>query len=98
MNPATRRRETGSIRLGSGADEQTEGMRSRIHPTYTVEEESGYHRQARAENAFFRYKSIFGGALRARSPGAQVAETFVACNVLNQTTDLGRPDSYAIGR
>jgi Transposase DDE domain len=59
---------------------------------------SGYHRQARAENAFFRYKSIFGGALRARSPGGQVAETLVACNALNQMTDLGRPDSYAIGR
>ncbi len=59
---------------------------------------SGYHRQARVENAFFRYKSIFGGALRARSPGGQTAEALVACNVLNQMTDLGRPDSYAIGR
>ena len=59
---------------------------------------SGYHRQARVENAFFRYKSIFGGALRARSPGGQVAEALVACNVLNQMTDLGTPDSYAIGR
>ena len=28
---------------------------------------SGYHRQARVENAFFRYKSIIEGALRARS-------------------------------
>ena len=59
---------------------------------------SGYHQQARVENAFFRYKSIFGGALRARSPGGQAAEALVACNVLNQMTDLGRPDSYAIGR
>ncbi len=59
---------------------------------------SGYHQQARVDNAFFRYKSIFGGALRARSPGGQVAEALVACNVLNQMTDLGRPDSYAIGR
>ena len=59
---------------------------------------SGYHRQARVENTFFRYKSIFGGALRARSPGGQVAEVLVACNVLNQMTDLGRPDSYAISR
>ncbi len=25
--------------------------------------ESGYHRQARAENAFFRYKRLLGGAL-----------------------------------
>ena len=59
---------------------------------------SGYHRQARAENVVFRYKSIFGGALRARSPGGQVAEALVACNVLNQMTELGRPESYAIGR
>jgi IS5 family transposase len=59
---------------------------------------SGYQQQARVENAFFRYTSIFGGALRARSPGGQAAEATVACNVLNQMTDLGRPDSYAIGR
>jgi hypothetical protein len=30
-------------------------------------EASGYHRQARVENAFFRYKSIIGDGLRARS-------------------------------
>ena len=59
---------------------------------------SGYHQQARVENAFFRYKAIFGDALRARSPGGQAAEALVACNVLNQMTDLGRPESYAIGR
>ena len=59
---------------------------------------AGYHRQARVENAFFRHESIFGGALRARSPGGQVTEVLVACNVLNQMTDLGRPDSYAVGR
>ena len=28
---------------------------------------SGYGRQARVENAFFRYKSIIGDGLRARS-------------------------------
>ena len=59
---------------------------------------SAYHQQARVEKAFFRYKSILGGALRARSPAGQVAEALVACNVLNQMTDLGRPDSCAIGR
>jgi hypothetical protein len=59
---------------------------------------SGYHRQARVENAFFRYTSILGGALRARSSGGQAAETLVACNVLNQMTELGRPHSYAISR
>ena len=59
---------------------------------------SGYHRQARVENAFFRYKSILGGVLRARSPGGQSAEALVACNVLNRMTDLGRPASYGIRR
>ena len=32
---------------------------------------SGYHRQSRVENTFFRYKSIIGDGLRARSPAGQ---------------------------
>ena len=60
--------------------------------------ESGYHRQARVENAFFRYKSIIGEVLRARTPGGQAGETLLACNALNQMTELGRPESYSIGR
>ena len=60
--------------------------------------ESGYHRQARVENACFRYKSIIGEALRARAPGGQAVEVLLACNVLNRMTNLGRPDSYAISR
>jgi IS5 family transposase len=60
--------------------------------------EVGYHRQARVENAFFRCKSIIGGSLRARSPGGRVTEALIACNVLNQMTDVGRPESYSIGR
>ena len=59
---------------------------------------SGYHRPARVENAFFRHKSMIGEALRARTPGAQVAEALLACNVLNQMAELGRPESYRIGR
>ncbi len=59
--------------------------------------ESGYHRQARVENAFFRYKSIIGDRLRARHPKAQKAEALIACKILNGMTALGRPASYAIG-
>ena len=33
--------------------------------------EAGYHRQARVENVFFRYKSIIGDGLRARSSAGQ---------------------------
>ena len=58
---------------------------------------SGYHRQARAENAFFRYKSIIGGGLRARAPGGREAEALLACNVLNRMTELGKSQSYSIG-
>jgi hypothetical protein len=58
---------------------------------------SGYHFQARAENAFFRYKSIMGGRLRARHAKAQEIEASIACNILNRMTELGRPASFAIG-
>ena len=60
--------------------------------------ESGYRRQGTVENAFFRYKSIIGDRLRARDPGAQATETLIACNVLNQMFELGRPKSVAIPR
>ena len=59
---------------------------------------SGDHQQARVENAFFRYKSIVGDCLRARSSSGQRREAVLACNVLNRMTELGRPVSYRIGR
>ena len=58
--------------------------------------ESGYHRQARVENTFFRYKSIMGDRLRARHPKSQKAEAVIACNILNQLLEIGRPESFAI--
>ncbi len=60
--------------------------------------DSGYHQQARAENVFFRYKSIIGESLRARSPAGQESEAVLACNILNQMTALGRPTSYRVGQ
>ena len=60
--------------------------------------DSGYHQQARMENAFFRYKLIIGESLRARSRAGQETEAILACNILNQMTQLGRLASYAIGR
>ena len=55
--------------------------------------EVGYHRQARVENAFFRYTSILGDRLRSRTRAAQAVESVLACNVLNRMTGLGRPES-----
>ena len=59
---------------------------------------SGYHGQARVENAFFRYKSIIGDSLRACSPAGRGTEVDLARNILNQMTGLGRPMSHRIGR
>ena len=59
---------------------------------------SGYHRQSRVENTFFRYTSIIGDGLRARSPTGQGSEVVLGCEILNRMTELGRPVSYRIGR
>ena len=57
---------------------------------------SGYHQQARVEHAFFRYTSIVGDCLRARSSSGQRREAVLACNVLNRMTELGRPRPVSI--
>ena len=59
---------------------------------------SGSHQHARVEHAFFRSTSIVGDCLRARSSSGQRREAVLACHVLNQMTELGRPVSYRIGR
>ncbi len=58
--------------------------------------ESGAHRQARAENAMFRYKRLIGTALRAKKPRAQANEAKISVNVLNRMFALGMPDSEAV--
>lgn len=59
--------------------------------------EAGYHQRARAENAFFRYKTIVGDRLRARSEPRRRVEARIACDALHRMTGLGRPESVAIG-
>jgi hypothetical protein len=54
------------------------------------------HRQGTVENAFFRFKSILGDRLRARTSGARGTEALIACSVLNRMFELGRPASVAI--
>ena len=58
--------------------------------------ESGYHRQGRVENTFYRYKTVIGGRLRARSLATQETESAVACNVLNRMRELGWPSSEKV--
>ena len=42
-------------------------------------------------------ESIIGDRLRARHPKSQEAEALIACNILNQMLEIGRPESVAIG-
>ena len=59
---------------------------------------SGHHRQGRVENTFFRYKSIIGAGLLARSPTGQGSVVVLGGAILNRMTALGRPVSYRISR
>ena len=56
----------------------------------------GYGRRSLAETAVFRYKTIIGRGLRARTLPAQKTEARVGCSVLNRMTRLGMPVSQRI--
>lgn len=58
---------------------------------------SGYYVQSHAENAFSRYKRLFGGRLRAKKAAAQEREASIACGLLNQMREWGCPHSYRVG-
>ena len=57
---------------------------------------SGYHGQARVENAFFRYKSIIGDSLRACSPAGRGTEVVLACNMAKacEVARVARSEHY----
>jgi hypothetical protein len=57
--------------------------------------ETGYHRQGKAENTFFRYKSMIGSRLRSRDPDSQKTEVILSCNILNRMFEHGHPKSAA---
>jgi hypothetical protein len=54
---------------------------------------SGYNRRSLVETAMFRYKTIIGRRLSARTLPNQRTEAKIGCNVLNRMTGLGRPTS-----
>jgi Transposase DDE domain len=57
---------------------------------------SGYYDQAYAENVFARFKTTFGGGLRAKRDESQKREASLACQLLNRMLELGRPQSYPV--
>ena len=58
---------------------------------------SGYSKRSKVETTFFRYKNIFGPAMRARGLATQRVEATIGCKILNRMTALGMPDSQMIG-
>jgi hypothetical protein len=57
---------------------------------------SGSTRQSLAENAVFRFKTIFGPKLQARRFDNQKAEGLMKCDILNRMRSLGMPVSERI--
>ena len=57
---------------------------------------SGYGRQGAAENAFFRFKTIVGPALRSRDEDNRHAEARLGCVLLNRMREIAWPESVAI--
>lgn len=57
---------------------------------------SGYHRRSLAETAVFRFKTIFGSFLRARTLQRQITEARIKVSALNRMTQLGMPHSYRV--
>jgi hypothetical protein len=56
----------------------------------------GYGRRSLGETAVFRYKTIIGRSLHARTLPAQKTEARTACSLLNRMTRLGMPVSQRI--
>jgi len=57
---------------------------------------SGYNRRSLVETAMYRYKTIVGRRLHARTLPNQRTEAKIGCTVLNRMTGLGRPASTRV--
>ena len=58
---------------------------------------SGYNRRSLVETAMYRYKTIIGRRLLARTLSSQQVEAKIGCNVLNRMTSFGMPATIRIG-
>ena len=55
-----------------------------------------YHRRSLNETVMFRYKTVFGGEMRARKKENQSTEVKIKCKILNVYKDVGMPISYKV--
>src|SRR5258707_15183314 len=67
-----------------------------VRSRYGWRRSSACTRQSLAENAMFRFKTVFGGKLWARTFHNQRVEAAIKCAVLNQMTGLGMPHTLRV--
>src|SRR3954467_6250241 len=78
----------------AGTTQRDEHLRSiQNHGRIGWQRRSGYGRRSLVETAMYRYKTIIGRRLHARSLPNQKIEAKIACNALNKMTGLGMPRS-----
>ncbi len=63
---------------------------------YSWRVSSGSSRQSLAENAFSRFKALFGNKLSARKSDSPQVEASIKCALLNRMTTLGMPESARV--
>lgn len=66
------------------------------HGRISWQRRSGYCRRSLVETAMYRYKTIIGRRLHARTLPNQRTEAKIGCNVLNRMTSLGMPVSVRV--
>ena len=71
----------------------THGVSTELDGVFAWKRRSGYDAQSHAEDAFARYKRMFGGRLGAKRDESQQRETEIACPLLKWMRALGRPQS-----
>jgi len=66
------------------------------HGRISWQRSSGYCRRSLVETAMYRYKTIIGRRLHARTLPNQRSEAKIGCNALNRMTHLGMPVSVRV--
>jgi hypothetical protein len=81
----------------TGTTQRDDHLRSiEQHGRLGWQRRSGYGRRSQVETAMYRYKTIIGRRLHARTLPNQQIEAKIGCNVPNRMTSLGMPVSIRV--
>ena len=89
---------TTPVASASGAPQRNQHIATiERHGRMGWQRRSGYNRRSLVETAMYRYKTIIGRRLLARTLSSQQVEAKIGCNVLNRMTSFGMPATIRIG-